>query len=194
MKCESCEKLILLMLSQEANAWQRVRVAHHIRHCERCRQFQTDYLTVEQTCRGLVAQPSPRAIDAVLAYGRRELIRRQTIATSPEKFAGWKMFRPAWAYGLISIAALLAFIIIMEPVLQFRPADIAHHDRSASVTLAHTTQGAEGPDIDTYLEELAWMLDATYLDAVTSEDLSTLSWATTEQLAAQLLTWEDAEI
>lgn len=194
MNCRSCQQLILLVLSKEANAWQCARVDRHLRECSVCREFRADCIQAEQAVRSLSPEPGSNTVDAVLSYGRRELIRRQSNTRGYVHFDGLTMLRPAWLYGTLSIAALLAFLLIMEPVMRPQHPDVAHRGIPQSAAPSELAKVEEWPDVETYLDELIWILDATYLDNIASENEKIISWATTEQLAAELLAWEESEI
>ncbi len=193
MNCHSCQKLLLLTLSREANAWQRVRVERHLRNCPVCRRFREATIETERAMRAHQPAPSADTVETVLSYARRELIRRQTArSTQTDPLA---TFRPAWFYAAASVLVLVGFILIMEPLFRSHPADIARIPDSA---VRPTTAPAAGPepagsDLDQYMDELAWQLEATYADIFFTDQRDEITWQATEQLAAQLLTWEDAD-
>jgi hypothetical protein len=194
MNCASCRKALLLVLSHEATGWTRWRVERHLRSCEGCRRFREQYAAVRQAVCANSPEPDDRLVQTVMGFARRAGLRNISGAGSLSA-AAQEWLRPAWIYGAVSVAALLALVLAVKPMFRAFSPDVALNAAGPNRSLEQVAATAPRPsnNLDEQLDELAWLLDLTALEAWLPEQQTAIEWSETEQLASELLKWEDAE-
>lgn len=197
MKCASCQKSLLLVLSHEASRWTQWRVDRHLRSCETCRRFREQYLVCMQTVRATSPEPNEQLMQTIVSFARRHAIRSKSEAHAPRSVPEYLLFRPAWIYGALSVVVLVVFVTIMSPMFRISPTDVAVHDTQrvgeVATAVSIPSVGFEN-NVDEQLDELALLLELTTEEAILSDNDIAITWSETEQLAQELLKWEDAQI
>lgn len=185
MNCQRAQQYILLKFAGELGLVPQVRLQRHLARCGGCRQFEKNYADLKRAVRARQPDADDRTVSAILAYARNQA-RRQRSARAQTTW------HPAWVYSALSVAALIIFLLAISPHLRPAPPQLTQEEKpSPAQEFAAVT---EFDDMAEKLDELTTWVELSMLELIIADDADIATWAETEELAQQLLQWEEAQI